>query len=47
MYALNLADHRLKLEDCIPDTKLKAKIDAWVAEGKAGRAEDVMDVDEL
>ena len=26
----------LKIEDCLPDTELKAKIDAWVLEGKTG-----------
>lgn len=35
------------MEECIPDVELKAKIDAWVAEGKAQQAEQVMDVDKL
>ncbi|KAL7421849.1 Ubiquitin conjugation factor E4 [Cryptotrichosporon argae] len=26
----------LKYEDCVPDTELKARIDAWIAEGKDG-----------
>ncbi|WVF71299.1 hypothetical protein IAT40_006102 [Kwoniella sp. CBS 6097] len=37
----------LKYEDCIPDTELKAKIDAWVAEGQTQQAAGVMDVDKL
>ncbi|WVQ67519.1 uncharacterized protein L199_005719 [Kwoniella botswanensis] len=37
----------LKYEDCIPDTELKAKIDAWLAEGNTQKAADVMDVDQL
>ncbi|OCF33004.1 ubiquitin-conjugation factor E4 B [Kwoniella heveanensis BCC8398] len=37
----------LKYEDCIPDTELKAKIDAWVAEGRTQQAAEVMDVDHL
>ncbi|WVQ99567.1 hypothetical protein IAU59_006703 [Kwoniella sp. CBS 9459] len=37
----------LKYEDCIADTELKAKIDAWVAEGKTQQAANVMDVDRL
>lgn len=35
----------LKYEDIIPDTELKAKIDAWVLEGQAGRPDEVMDID--
>ena len=30
----------LKIEQCQPDAELKARIDAWVAEGKTG-----MDID--
>ncbi|KAK1924344.1 ubiquitin elongating factor core-domain-containing protein [Papiliotrema laurentii] len=37
----------LKLEDCIPADDLKARIDAWVAEGKTQQAASVMDVDSL
>nr|XP_018262826.1 ubiquitin-conjugation factor E4 B [Kwoniella dejecticola CBS 10117]OBR84984.1 ubiquitin-conjugation factor E4 B [Kwoniella dejecticola CBS 10117] len=37
----------LKYEECIPDTELKAKIDAWLAEGNTQKAADVMDVDQL
>nr|KIR85337.1 ubiquitin-conjugation factor E4 B [Cryptococcus tetragattii IND107] len=37
----------LKYEDCIPDTELKAKIDAWLAEGNTKQADSVMDVDQL
>ncbi|WRT66506.1 uncharacterized protein IL334_003465 [Kwoniella shivajii] len=37
----------LKYEDCIPDAELKAKIDAWLAEGNTQKAPDVMDVDQL
>ncbi|WWD17166.1 hypothetical protein CI109_101604 [Kwoniella shandongensis] len=37
----------LKLEECIPDTELKAKIDAWLAEGNTQKAVEVMDVDQL
>ncbi|OCF74479.1 ubiquitin-conjugation factor E4 B [Kwoniella mangroviensis CBS 8886] len=37
----------LKYEDCKPDTELKAKIDAWLAEGNTQKAADVMDVDQL
>ncbi|CAD6576435.1 MAG: hypothetical protein TREMPRED_001677 [Tremellales sp. Tagirdzhanova-0007] len=37
----------LKFEECIPDIELKARIDAWVAEGKTKQAEDVMDMDQL
>ena len=33
----------LKIEDVIPDTELKAKIDAWKAEKKAARAAERMD----
>lgn len=33
----------LKIEDVIPDTELKAKIDAWKAERKAARQADKMD----
>ena len=33
----------LKIEDVIPDTELKAKIDAWKAERKAARAAEKMD----
>ncbi|RXK40337.1 ubiquitin-conjugation factor E4 B, partial [Tremella mesenterica] len=36
----------LKLEDCIPDTELKAKIDAWSADTAVKRS-DVMEVDDL
>jgi hypothetical protein len=32
---------RLKYEDLVPDVELKAKIDAWLAEGKN------MDVDQV
>jgi hypothetical protein len=48
-----LLPDRLKIEDCVPDVELKAKIDAWIEEGKragvkAQPAEDVdMDVDHL
>lgn len=35
----------LKLEDCLPDTELKAKIDAFVAQRKAARAANAMAVD--
>ena len=44
---------RLKIEDCVPDVEVKAKIDAWIEEGnragvKAKLAEDIdMDVDHL
>lgn len=38
---------RLKYEDIIPDSDLKARIDAWLAEGKNGPADEVMDVDKL
>ncbi|ORX35769.1 ubiquitin elongating factor core-domain-containing protein [Kockovaella imperatae] len=37
----------LKYEDCIPDTELKAKIAAWIAEGKTNASGDVMEVDNL
>ncbi|WWC89190.1 uncharacterized protein L201_004108 [Kwoniella dendrophila CBS 6074] len=37
----------LKYEECIPDTELKAKIDAWLAEGNTQKAPEVMDVDHL
>nr|ODN80157.1 ubiquitin-conjugation factor E4 B [Cryptococcus depauperatus CBS 7841] len=37
----------LKFEECIPDTELKSKIDAWLAEGKMKQADSVMDVDKL
>ncbi|KAK4689997.1 ubiquitin conjugation factor E4 B, partial [Tremellales sp. Uapishka_1] len=37
----------LKFEDCVPDVELKAKIDAWVAEGYSKPAPEVMDVDQL
>nr|XP_019046475.1 ubiquitin-conjugation factor E4 B [Kwoniella bestiolae CBS 10118]OCF25405.1 ubiquitin-conjugation factor E4 B [Kwoniella bestiolae CBS 10118] len=37
----------LKYEDCIPDTELKAKIDAWLSEGNTQKAAEVMDVDQL
>jgi hypothetical protein len=37
----------LKYEELIADTELKAKIDAWVASGKAGPADDVLDVEQL
>lgn len=56
MYCLNcietfgtniLRQSRLKYEDCIPDTELKAKIDAWLAEGNTKQADSVMDVDQL
>jgi ubiquitin conjugation factor E4 B len=33
----------LKIEDVIPDTEMKAKIDAWKAERKAARAAERMD----
>jgi ubiquitin conjugation factor E4 B len=33
----------LKIEDVIPDTEMKAKIDAWKAERKAARAAEKMD----
>ena len=36
-----------KYEELIADTDLKAKIDAWVAEGKAGPADNVMEVEQL
>jgi hypothetical protein len=38
---------RLKYEDLIPDTELKARIDAWAAEGYAAPADTVMDVEQL
>ncbi len=48
MYGIQIyLSFRLKFEECIPDTELKAKIDAWVAEGKSKQAADVMDVDQL
>ncbi|KAK8864525.1 hypothetical protein IAR55_001775 [Kwoniella newhampshirensis] len=37
----------LKLEECIPDTELKAKIDVWLAESNSTKAVEVMDVDQL
>jgi len=46
-FAPYIADSRLKLEDCIPDTELKARIDAWVAEGQSEQAARVMEVDQL
>lgn len=36
---------RLKYEDVIPDVELKAKIDAWVAEGSVPAQGSAMDVD--
>lgn len=38
---------RLKIEDCVPDVDLKARIDAWVADGKSARPAQVMEVDKL
>jgi ubiquitin conjugation factor E4 B len=40
----NLTQISLKYEDIIPDTELKAKIDAWVAEGKVEKS-NAMDVE--
>lgn len=40
-------ERSLKYEDVIPDTELKAKIDAWAAEGKVEQPKEVMDVDDL
>ncbi|WVR06923.1 hypothetical protein IAU60_003959 [Kwoniella sp. DSM 27419] len=37
----------LKFEECIPDMELKAKIDAWLAEGQVDKAAIVMEVDQL
>jgi ubiquitin conjugation factor E4 B len=37
---------RLKYEECVPDVELKARIDAWLAEGNVTRS-DVMEVDQL
>ncbi|ODO06452.1 ubiquitin-conjugation factor E4 B [Cryptococcus wingfieldii CBS 7118] len=37
----------LKFEECLPDIELKARIDAWVAEGSTKQADSVMDVDQL
>ncbi|ODN80543.1 hypothetical protein, variant 2 [Cryptococcus amylolentus CBS 6039] len=37
----------LKFEECLPDVELKARIDAWVAEGSTKQADSVMDVDQL
>jgi len=37
----------LKFEECLPAPELKARIDAWIAEGRSKQAEKVMDVDAL
>jgi ubiquitin conjugation factor E4 B len=42
-----LSHSRLKYEELIPDTELKAKIDAWLAGADASPADEVMDVDQL
>lgn len=37
----------MKYEDVVPNTELKAQIDAWLAEAKVAPPQDVMDLDEL